>query len=172
MGHSAHSSLDGRSHLSNATQDAANELHPLPTSSPMANPESTEAALREALKEVERRDARIQKLEAETMWYRSWADTYWQQLQHMSAAVGALNQQHIFALNNQQQQLAALAQYQMHMQAAAQVAKTAAGTTPVHAAPGLSGTGVGECHPIAESPFVTSRLQALAAATASDVSGT
>ena len=54
----------------------------------------------------------------------------WQQLQHLSAAAAALNQQHMLALSNQNQQMAALAQYQMHVQAAAQLVKPAGATLP------------------------------------------
>jgi hypothetical protein len=54
----------------------------------------------------------------------------WQQLQHLSAAAAALNQQHMLALSNQNQQMAALAQYQMHVQAAAQLVKSAGATLP------------------------------------------
>ena len=111
---------------------------------------------------MEKRGARIQKLEAEVVWcghwfyvrlildavacssfqrrrtyrerhvgrYRTWADTYWQQLQHLSAAAAALNQQHMLALSNQNQQMAALAQYQLHVNAAAQLVKSAGGSLP------------------------------------------
>jgi len=79
---------------------------------------------------VDKRGVRIQKLEAEVAWYRTWADTYWQQLQHVSAAAAALNQQHMLALSNQNQQMAALAQYQMHVNAAAQLVKSAGASLP------------------------------------------
>ena len=62
--------------------------------------------------------------------YKTWADTYWQQLQHLSAAANALNQQHMLALSNQNQQMAALAQYQMHVNAAAQLVKSAGASLP------------------------------------------
>ena len=88
------------------------------------------AALNTALLEVEKRGTRIHKLEAEVAWYRTWADTYWQQLQHMSAAAAALNQQHMLALSNQNQQMAALAQYQMHVNAAAQLVKSSGAPLP------------------------------------------
>ena len=88
------------------------------------------AALQTALQEVERRGVRIQKLEAEVVWYRTWADTYWQQLQHMSAAAAAFNQQHMRALSNQNQQMAAFTQYQMHVNAAAQLGKPAGASLP------------------------------------------
>ncbi len=88
------------------------------------------AALRIALQEVDKRGVRIQKLEAEVAWYRTWADTYWQQLQHVSAAAAALNQQHMLALSNQNQQMAALAQYQMHVNAAVQLVKSTGASLP------------------------------------------
>ena len=61
---------------------------------------------------------------------KTWADTYWQQLQHLSAAATALNQQHMLALSNQNQQMAALAQYQMHVNAAAQLVESAGASLP------------------------------------------
>lgn len=61
---------------------------------------------------------------------RGWSDTYWRQLQHMSAAASALSQHHMASVSNQQQQMAALSQYQLHVQAAVQVGKTASDTLP------------------------------------------
>lgn len=143
MGHSHHSGVDARSHFSNATQDGAQQPQQsvqgrMPTPNTPASPEQAEIAVREARQEVERRGADIQKLESEVAWYKNWADTYWQQLQHMSAAAAALSQQHVAALNQQQQHIAALAQYHQHVQAAAQVGKAATAAMPAMRTPALT----------------------------------